>query len=151
MTFDIKKFEEAKFKDRTEEVPVPELVEFFDDPDPKKTIWIVRQLAGEELAIAKEAQGQNRNMESIIEALSGSLESMNQGEKVTALKDVLGVTSETAPDDYVWRLACLRMGSVEPVIDEALAVKIAITYGNVFYRLTNKILALTGMGKTLGE
>lgn len=149
MTFDIKKFEEARFEDRIEEVPVPELAEFFGDS--KKIVWIVRQLTGEELAIAKEAQGQNRNMESIVEALSGSLESMNQGEKAQALKEVLGVTSETAPDDYVWRLACLRMGSIDPVIDEALAVKIAITYGNVFYRLTNKILALTGMGKTLGE
>jgi hypothetical protein len=157
MPFDMAKFESVKIVDRTEEVPVPELQSFFEDEEigegetraivPGKAVWTVKALGGLEIAEAREAMARNRSLE----ALLSGLISGDSKEKVQALKDSLGIASDTAPDDYVYRLACLRLGSVDPVLNEEQAVRLALAFSVTFYNLTNKILQLSGMGKRLGE
>ena len=145
MSFDVAKFEAARIEDRTEVVPVPELKEFFEDPS--KPDWTVKALDAIELAEAREAKQRNRSMETLIAGLMSS----DNEDKVQAVKDALGVATDAAPDDYVWRLAVLRLGSVDPKLDEGQVVRIAKAHGFVFQKLTNKIVELSGQGMKLGE
>jgi len=145
MSFDLQKYEGAKFVPREENVPVPELKDFFDEDE--KPEFKVRNLDGPEIAVARTAMQRNRSLETMVEGLSSQI----HDEKVNAVKEALGITSDTSPDDYVYRVSVLHQGCVDPQLDESQAVRIASTHGVVFYKLTNKILQLTGMGKTLGE
>ncbi len=145
MNFDIEKFDQAKIEDRTDTVPVPEFSEFFEDPE--KPDWIVKALDGEQLAEARLAKERNRSLETLITGLT----SRNSEDAIQAVKDILGVASDTAPDDYVWRVALLRLGSVDPKLDEGQVVRVAKANGVVFQKLTNKIIELSGQGARLGE
>lgn len=140
MTFDIKKFRSAKFEDRTAEVPVPDLAEWFEEGAP--AVFTVRGLTGEELARCNEAAAKNKNMAAVLEALAGS----NQKEKVQGLREALGVT-ETVPNDLAKRLEQCAIATVNPDLDHELAVKFAQAYPVEFYQITNKIMELTGQGR----
>lgn len=144
MGFDVTKFGATKFKDRTADVPVPELQKFFGEGE--KAIWTVKGLTAEEIAIANDAKKVNDNIESVITGLSSRL----PAEKAEAVKDLIGVVTDKVPADVVWRISMLVSGSVNPKCDQQMAVKLGSSKGMVFYRLTNKILELTGRGK-LGE
>ena len=145
MGFDLAKFEAARLEDRTEVVSVPELKEFFDDPS--KSDWTVKALDAIELAEAREAKQRNRSLETLITGLM----STQSEDKAQAIKETLGISNEVAPDDYVWRVAVLRLGSVDPKLDEGQAVRIGKAHSVVFQKLTNKIVELSGQGMKLGE
>ena len=149
MGFDVTRFDTAKIQDRTEDVLVPEFATFFDEGE--APIWTVKALGGLEMAVAREAKEKSKNLQVLVEKLLSSVAE----DKVNALLESLGIAKHSAdsdaPDDYVWRIACLHQGSVNPVIDESQAVRVAVLNGNVFYKLTNKILALSGAGNKLGE
>lgn len=144
MGFNTDKFDQSQFTERTIEVPVPELSEFFDKED--KLIWIVRGLTGHELAKVNEAIRLNKDIDSI---LSGIV-SETQSEKIEAVKESLGLTDNT-PGDLVRRIAALRNASIDPIVSQEMAVKLADTFPTTFYLLTNKIFEATGEGKMLGE
>lgn len=144
MGFDLVKFDRAQFEERTIEVKVPELSDFFDKDE--KQIWIVRGLTGHELAKANEAVRANKDIDSI---LSGIM-SETHTEKIDAIRESLGLTDNT-PGDLVRRIAALRAASVEPTISQEVSVKLADSFPTTFFLLTNKIFELTGEGKTLGE
>lgn len=144
MGFNLEKFDQAQFNERTIEVKVPELSEFFDKDE--KQIWVVRGLTGHELAKVNEAIRANKDIDSI---LSGIM-SETHSEKISAIKESLGLTDNT-PGDLVRRIAALRAASVEPIISQEVSVKMADSFPTVFYLLTNKIFELTGEGKSLGE
>ena len=148
MTFDLNKFEATNYKDRTKKIPVPALKKFFGDKE--KPVWTVRGLSGIELAEVREAAQRNLNLESVIELIMSNIPK----EKVKAVKDIIGLPgeskSEGSPDDYVRRLAILRLGSVEPKVEQPIAVKLAANHPVTFSTLTDEIMALTGKGR-LGE
>lgn len=144
MGFNIAKFDQAQFKERTVAMKVPELSMFFDE-DEEQT-WTVRGLTGHELAKVNEAVKLNKDIDSI---LSGIM-SETQSEKITAIKESLGLTDNT-PGDLARRIAALRIASVDPEISQEISVKLADSFPTIFYLLTNKIFELTGEGKTLGE
>ena len=144
MGFDLVKFDQAQFEERTIEVKVPELSDFFDKD--KKQIWIVRGLTGHELAKVNEAVRANKDIDSI---LSGIM-SETHTEKIDAIRESLGLTDNT-PGDLVRRIAALRAASVKPTISQEVSVKLADSFPTIFFLLTNKIFELTGEGKTLGE
>lgn len=161
MEFDINLFESKIFKDRTFDIDVSELKDFFksknekdekkDEKDnestkPPKYIWTVRGLTASEIAIANESVESNRNLESFITAIS----SKSQSDKVDAVKDVLGLPTDKTPNDLVRRFSMLVAGSVSPKCPQNIAVKLADSFPTTFYKLTNKIIELTGEGK-LGE
>lgn len=139
MTFDIQKFEAAKPKPRTEEVRLPELAGFFDG-DP---VWVVRGLEGKGLAEANAAVDTNRALVELMKRLGGGAKA--QAEAAMA---ALGI-SEKVPDDLVRRHAILRLGSIEPTLNQAQVVRFARHWPVEFYTLTNKILELTGQGPNI--
>jgi len=146
MGFDVNKFSNAKFKDRTADVPVPELKKFFDE-DEDKLIWTVKGIGANEIAVANTAMQTNKDIAGIVSALS----STNSTEKIEAIQEAMGLQSGNVPDDIVRRISLLVSGCVEPEVDQEVAVKLSVAYSAVFYRLTNKILSLTGEGMEPGE
>lgn len=144
MGFDINKFETTTFEDRVVVVPVPELKEFFDKKD--KPEWSVRGLTAAELAVTNEAVSANSNMEGVLSAIASHLKS----DKVSAATDILGLPSDNVPNDLVRRFSMLVQGSVEPKCSQSMAVKMGETFPTTLFKLTNKIIELTGEGK-VGE
>jgi len=144
MSFDINKFETTTFKERTFDVKVPELKDFYAEDE--KAIWQVRGLTGEELAIVNEAISTNQNLSALVSAITSKVTE----EKIQAIKEAMGLPSDSVPTDIVRRISMLVQGSTNPECSQELAVKIARVHPTVFFKITNKIIELTGIGQ-LGE
>ena len=145
MQFDIEKFSTASFEARTAAVDVPDQAGFFKNEKGKKKqkpVFMVRGLTGEELASVNEAVQRNQNLTQLIEGLVSG----NGKDKAKAVQEAIGVAGEKVPDDLVKRFALLRMGCVDPVITQEVAVKLGKAFPTVLYELTNRILQLTGQG-----
>jgi len=142
MGFDTKAFKKAKFEDRTERVPVPDLAEWFEEGE--EAVFVVRGLTGEELARCNEAARHNKNINSVVEAIAGQ----NEQEKIDALRETLGI-STSVPDDLAKRMEQFSYGTVDPDMDHEAAVKFAQEYPIEFYQITNKIAELTGQGRQI--
>ncbi len=147
-SFDLVKFNQANITDRTANVPVPELKDFFGE-DSKESDWVftVKALEGVDMARAKEAQVSNKSLEALVE---GILSNQNK-EKVDAVKEAFNISQDTAPDDYVYRKECIVLGLVKPKMDEEQVVRLIKAHAIILYKLSNKIIQLTGMGMMLGE
>jgi hypothetical protein len=143
VSFDLKKFETTNFNYREKEIDVPELKDFFSGK--KKPKWKIRGLTGIELAEVRASVNRNKDIESMIEMLASDISK----EKVDAFKDALGL-SDKAPADWVRRVAILKLGSVDPEMNQENAVKLGETFPVTFSTLTDQIQILTGQGK-LGE
>jgi len=144
MGFNYESFSTASFKARTEAVSVPELKQWYDDDE--KPVWVVQGLNAEQLAIVNEAVEQNKNQSAILAAICGNVTK----EKVEGIKEALGISKESAPNDVVRRIALIVAGSV-PECSQDVVVKLGLAFPVTFYNLSNKILKLTGQGMTAGE
>lgn len=144
MGFDAKKFSKTKFQHRTEEIPVPDLAEFF--PEGEAPVWKVRGLTGQELGMANEAADRNKEIVGIISGLT----SRSDKEITEAVKQLIGVAGNT-PTDIAKRIEHLRMGSVDPVCTQELAVRLCETFPIEFYQISNAIVRLTGQGQMPGK
>ena len=137
-------FMKTSFKERTTEVEVKELKDFFKDADP---VWTVRGLTGEEIARVNNSIEKNATLMALSTALRG-----NAGvEKVNALRELLGISTDEVPSDLIRKKESLMAGSVNPECSEELAVKLAQAYPTVFFQLTQEIMRLTGMGQDPGK
>lgn len=141
--FDLRKFAKAKFSHRTERVEVPALAQFFQAGEDGKVdaAFVVRGLTFEELAKAENQADNSDTVRKLLEQLG----SANPDTKSEAIADALGYGKEV-PKQMVMRKIHLVIGSVDPEIDEEMAVKLATAYPVEFKQLTNKILELTGQG-----
>lgn len=142
MPFDAKAFQNAKLEDRTEAVPVSELSAWFSGEE--NPVWTVRGLTGKELGRVNEAAAKNRNVQAIVEKILA-----NSPKKIAAgVQDL--ITGPDTPDDVARRIDMMIAGSVDPACDLQTALKLCEAFPVVFYRLTNKILELTGAGRVAG-
>jgi len=143
MAFDKAGFLKAGFVPRTADVPVPELAEYFPDGEP---VWRVRGLTGHEIAAVNQRVDTGDRVRQIIAGLvSGSGK-----EQRDAAAKLAGHDGQT-PVDIARRLEYLRLGSVEPSVDEDLASRLCQFFGVAFFGLTNKILELSGRGHVPGK
>jgi len=144
MGFDVKKFENAKFTDRTEAVKVPDLTDWFGkDENPE---IIVRGLTGPEIATVNEAAAKNKNLAAILEAFA----SADVNEKIQAIKAEIGADGRI-PDEIAKRIEQLKIACVVPAFDQIQAVKFFEVFPIEAYMVTNAINRLTGKGKLPGE
>jgi len=143
MPFKAKEFKKAKFAYRTEAVPLPDLKDWFDGPPE----WIVKGLNGNELAHCKEMAQRNRKT---IKAILETLASQQSEDVVEAVKHLTG-TDGSVPMDIALRAELLVVGSVDPVCDIVLALKLNMTHPIEFQYLTKRIESLTGMGYEPGK
>lgn len=179
MGFDKNKFLQAKFIAREAEVPVPDMKKFFGEdpenpemidapesetkagnvtfkkecnaaliknPNWKPPVWKIRGLTGVEVARSNEAMDRNKNIAAILKGLIA----VNAQEKIDAIKKLIGI-DEKVPNDIAKRIELLTLGSIEPVVDTQMAVKICKVYPIEFYQITNEILTLTGRGHIPGK
>lgn len=144
MAFDENKFLNAKYRDRTADVQVPELKKYFAENE--EPVWVVRCLTAEEIARANDEVSQNLDISAIVTALV----SQGSKDKADAVKDLVGLSKDTVPGDIVKRISHLVYGSVSPECSRELAVKLGRDHSVLFFKLTNKILELSGKGR-LGE
>ena len=145
MGFDKKSFMSAKLTARTEDVEVLPLQPFFGEG---KAVWTVRNMAGNEVAIVSEAVEVHKNKA----ALFAALQSKNSEELAAAALEALGIEdNDETRADIVRRLKILELGSVKPECSEEMAVRLCSSFPEQFFLLTNKILLLTGQGKTVGK
>jgi len=147
MEFDVNRFTGASFKRREEDVPVPDLRDWFKGVKEGETpTWRVRGLSGAELASVNEAQARNRNRNAIAEGLLSQKDA-----KVTdAVRELIG-SGDSVPDDLARRIEMLAIGSVAPECSHQLAVKLAEAFPIEFWELTTKITQLTGLGSEPGK
>ncbi len=101
MPFDIDKFQSATFKFREEEIPVPELKEFFSEGE--KPVWRVRNLTGMEIFVVNEAMERNSRKNEAIEAIMSG----ERKERVEAMKEIAMTLPGMTPTEYVRRLETL--------------------------------------------
>lgn len=145
MAFNVKKFEEAEFRDRTKAVPVPDLKEWFDEgDDPAIT---VKGLSGAEWFRVQEAAAKNKNLNGLFESIVSS----DSTEKIQGIRESLGLLDELTPGELAKRIEMLKLGSVDPEFNHIAAAKLFESYPIEGITLTNEISRLTGQGKTSGE
>lgn len=142
MSFDKKAFLKTEFEPRVEAVSVPDLKQYFSEGS--EPLWKVRNLSGHEMGRVNEAAARNRAMSSIIEGIV----SPDAKDKAEAIRASLGLDDSTPPD-IVRRIEMLTLGSVDPAVDQELAVKLCTHYPVEFFDLTNVITRLTGQGSEI--
>ena len=144
---DLDKFLNAALAPRTAEVEVPELAgALFAEGE--KPVWVVRGLTAAELARSNMAAERADGLRALVLAMAG------QGDKAAEMKRALGLNDDEVPPDVSRRIELLTAGSVTPALGlerRDVAVKLGEAFPTVFYKLTNKILELTGEGAELGK
>jgi hypothetical protein len=144
MGFDLERFSATNFSERTGKIQVPELKKFFDEDE--NPVWVVRSLTGEELARVHEAVANNSDVSALVSAVTSQV----SGEKVEAIKSMMGLSEEGVPNDIVRRLNMLTIATVGTDFPQDMSVKLARTHPTTFYKITNRIIELTGQGQ-VGE
>ncbi len=142
MAFKKSEFLAEKFQPRTEAVPVPDMKSWFEKGD--KPAFEVRGLTGKEIGRATEAAERNKKLTEIAEGLFGK----KSKEFSKALRDLV---DPSTPTDIAKRISMAVMGSVEPEVDEELALKLCLYFPIEFFAITNKITELTGLGHLPGK
>jgi hypothetical protein len=138
--FDVKKFMTTQFIPREEDVPVPNLKDFFDsDQEP---VWRVRGLTGQELGVCNETVERNRKgLGAAIQKMLASLAPKDMDAVTAKINDPGRVTDEMAR-----RLEMFVFGSVSPEADMDLAIKVCKHKPSEFFRIAVAIDHLSGMG-----
>ena len=143
MFFKTKEFKKAKLVHRIETVPLPDLKQWFEGP----AEWTVKGLNGNELGHCKEMAERNRKT---IGALLEALSKDHTAGTVEAVQHLTGLDGHV-PMDVALRIELLIAGSVDPVCDIELAVKLNMAFPTEFLILTKKIMRLTGLGYEPGK
>jgi hypothetical protein len=126
-----------EFTPRTQAVAVPGLAAFFVKG--AKTEWVVRSLTAAQLHNAIEAKQRQASVQTVVEAIAAT------SEKAAEIKKALGLSGDQ-PGEIIKRLEMLVAGSVSPVVDMPVAVKLAQTFPIEFLTITSAIADLTGQG-----
>lgn len=139
--FDTKKFMTTHFLPREEDVPVPDMKDFFEEG--KEPVWRVRGLTGQELGVANETVERNRRpLAEVLEKMVASLSVKDVEAAAEKVKDPDRITDEIAK-----RLEMFVIGSVSPKASMELAIKVCKVNGVEFFEITNVINRLTGLGQ----
>ncbi len=139
MGFDVQGFARATWVHRTQEVPVPELADYFAPGDPP--VFIVRGLSADELYKIRSAASRHKVLEGIAEGLA-------EGSKSGAARAIASALggAETLDPATPRAMETLIAGCVEPPCDLDLARLLESKHGLIFMRLSDAIMTLTGQG-----
>jgi len=144
MGFDAEKFLNTKMQPRTADVPVPGLSDWFDGED--KPVWKVRGITGQELGQARQAVEKRKDIAALVAGIVGG-QSKEKAEAARKLMDI----DTAVPANVALNIHLVRAGSVDPVCDEDMAVKLCTCYPVEFQEISKKILTLTGQGHEPGK
>lgn len=141
--FDRERFKTHAYSDRTATVTVQVLAGFFGDAAPE---FIVRGLSFDELARTETAANQQKTLVALVDALAAA----NQRDITQQMRELMGRGDNLQPQT-IRRQQMLVIGAVSPEIDDHVAAKIAENFPVEFKELTDKIIELTGLGRTPGK
>ena len=144
MPFDLKAFDKTQFNQRTADVPVPELKDFFGDDE--APVWKVRYLTAPEIAKVEMSGQTAEKMLAVIEGITSD----KPKDIADAVKGIVGIADDLDPE-FRKHLTRLEVGSVEPKIIRQTAVKLANVSPTAFYRIIAKIKELSGQGAEMGK
>ncbi len=139
MPFNAAGFTQAPWVHRTQEVPVPELKDWFTDGDP--AVFVVRGLTANEIARANGASDAHRRAAALADALTGG----SKSEITNAVKASLGRGTDLEPD-IPRRMEMVCAGCVSPPCDMDMARTLQEYHGVILFNLSNVILSLSGQG-----
>lgn len=148
MSFDFGKYKAQDWQPRTEEVPVPELKEFFgEDENP---VWVVRNLTSFEMEKARENVRRNgKALSDLLSAFAYSTDSNSQGGIV---EDIRNQIDDQVPGALVLKYELVLAGSVSPKVeDKSDLITLGTNHMEVLDRLADTILKLNGQGATPGK
>jgi hypothetical protein len=139
--FDLNKFEQATITQRTRELDVPLLQDFYEKK--QKPIWVIHALTSEDVAMVNDAEERNAAVGTLVTAMLGN----NKNSKADAIKSAMGI-GEESPADIVRRIEIILRGSTNLNVEEHrdIVIKIAMYYPTVFMTISNEILSLSGEG-----
>lgn len=144
MPFDFNKFEQAQFKQRTKDIDVPLLQDFF--PDGETALWKIQAMTSEDLALVGLAIEKNKAMGTLLTAMM----SAKSADKAEAVKKMMGLHDENMPDEVVKRIEVLLLGSVDLEHDNPqhreVVIRIAQHFPGTFRRITDEIYTISGEG-----
>ncbi len=144
MGFDAEKFLNAKMQPRTADVPVPGLSDWFGGDE--APAWRVRGITGQELGQAKQAVESRKDIAALVAGIIGG----QSAAKADAARKIMNI-DDTVPANVALRIHLVKLGSVDPVVDEDMAVKLCTCFPVEFEMIGKKILELTGQGHEPGK
>lgn len=142
--FDSAKFERQEFHARTEDVKLDVMTPFF--PEGEEPIFKIRSLSADEVARTNDVIKTAQLAEGMLEALL----THNKADIAKELKNQLGYGSDVNPD-IQRRIELIIYGTVKPQLPRELIVKMAENLPTAFYKLSNRITDITGLGNELGK
>lgn len=145
MGFDLKKFRKAKFKPRTQKLPLfsDTYGEFFNEGDERA--FVLRGLEGEELFFVNEAE-QNASIQKKAMEILSSPAFKNED----AIKELAG-KSENPTATYCKAIEAVRIGMFDPAMELQDVVLFAKTSSVDFKNAFHIIMNLSGKGMVVGE
>jgi len=132
------------FSAREDSISVPDLRAFFAKGD--KPSWKVRGLKGVEIGRAREASERNKAIKAVVEGILSD----SSKKKADAVLEIIG-NPQNVPQDIAYRIELFKAGSIEPVLDYPVIVRLCETFPIEFYQITNKIIELSGKGHIPGK
>ena len=142
--FDAAKFERQEFHARIEEVELDVMAPFFEEGE--RPIFKIRSLTSDEVARTNDAIKTAQLAEGMLEALLTN----NKGDIAKQLKSQLGYGDDVNVD-VQRRIETIIHGTVEPKLPRELIVKMAANLPKAFFKLSNRITEITGLGNELGK
>lgn len=149
---DLKALRSLALRQREARVPVPEITALAAhlglEVGPEGLVWTVRGLTGEEVARVNDLNSRPEVIAAAAEVLAGRAGSQSQ--TADAMRGLLGLSADT-PLDLAQRFDRLVFGSVDVAVERSDCVWLFHHFPALGYRLTNKILELTGAGSDVAK
>ncbi len=142
--FDSAKFERQEFHHRTEELELDVMAPFF--PEGERPIFKIRSLSSDEVARTNDVIKTAKLAEGMLEALLTN----NKADIAKELRNQLGYGKDVNADVQK-RIEVIIYGTVEPKLPRELIVKMAENLPKAFFKMSNGITELTGLGNELGK
>lgn len=139
---ELDKYRSERRAPSTEQIEIPQLAAYFPQAKP---LFTVRNLSAAEYGRCREAGRRNSDKAALVGALLGG----DADAKADALKQI--TAGPEIPDDIAERIEMFAIACVEPELQHSDAVLISEDLPMAFYQLTNKITALTQVGRVLGK
>jgi len=151
MPLNLDRFRGASLVRPRDKVAVSSLVPLmFDTVD---EAWFhIRGLMANEMFIAKEARAEH----SPLHALAEAIKSGDKSEMTEAFRKMMGNSTDSIAAETAYRHELIKWGVIDPetgenILDDSDVSKIGEHFPLVFLQVSDKIMALSGQGSSVGE
>lgn len=131
---------------RQKSIPIPENCwGMFEFEEGEEKELICQNLTSEELYNLRESVSKNSLLNNLAELLAQSSEGGDIQAKIKALKQAVGIASDSVPDEYVRHIESILLG-VLPKMSRDQVLKLGEANGVYFLELAMTVMKLSGEG-----